>query len=80
MKTVEDLSSKMDSVEAFTESVSNNRADIKSMNSAIEAMARLENDQEDIQNGLLTTSEQVEILSQEAKVSRYVLKIISFHF
>lgn len=60
----------MDLVDQFASEVAANRADIKSMNSAFEAMSRLENDQEEIQNIMLDTSQQINVLSSDAKVSR----------
>ena len=69
-KTMTDLSSKMDLVDQLAADVSENRADMKSMNSAFEAMSRLENNQEEIQNTILDLTQQINALAHDSQTSR----------
>jgi len=69
-KTLNDLTAKMDLVDRFASSMAANRADIKSMRSAFDAMSRLQNDQKEIQNSLRDTSDQINRLVMDAQTSR----------
>ena len=69
-KRVMDLSKKMELVENFSSDLSSTRADVKSMNRAIEDAVQIKAKLEKVQENMLQNSQKTRVLGENSKEAR----------